>query len=114
MEEPAGKGCLTEDLEDPGVVDGVESLSRVKQEDEPLDVLNDALVEEPVEVFDVGVTIDTGEETLLSRVKEGGDGGHNGPSDSAGQQAIVGVGDTDGTGIGRDRYPLGAGKGSRE
>ena len=57
VSEPVGKGSLIEDREDPGVIDGIESLGRIEQEDVPLDVINDALVEELVEVCDVGVTM---------------------------------------------------------
>jgi hypothetical protein len=79
VKKPIGEGRLLEDLEDPGVVNGVERLGRVKKEDELLDIVSDALVEEVVEVLDVGVPADTGEEALLSGVQKGGDRRHKGP-----------------------------------
>jgi len=97
--EPAGEGGLVEDLENPGVIDGVERLGRVEQENVLLNVISNSLVEELIEVFNVGMTVDAGKETFLSRVEESGDSGHDSAGDGAGQETIVSVSDTDRTGI---------------
>jgi len=48
----------------------------------------------------VGVATDAGQEAPLRRVKEGRDGGHDGARNGTGEDAVVSVGDTDGTGVG--------------
>jgi len=82
------------------VIDGVERLGRIEQEDIFLDVISDALVEELVEVSDMGVTVDAGEEALLSGVEEAGKSGHDSAGDGTGQETVVSIGDTDRPGVG--------------
>jgi hypothetical protein len=91
-----------EDLEDPGVVDG---LGCIQQEDEPLGAVSNALVEKAVEALDVGVATDAGQEAPLRRVEEARDGRHDGTSNRTGEDAVVGVGDTDRASV-RDQTSL--------
>ena len=100
VNEPVRKGGLAEDLENPRVINGVKGLGSVQKEDEPLGVVNNTLVEELVEVLNVGVATDAGQEAPLSRVNEGRDGRHDGVRNGTGEDAVVSVGDTDGTGVG--------------
>jgi hypothetical protein len=95
VEEPVWESCLLEDLEDPGMVDRVEGLGSVKEEDKLLVVVGNSLVEIGIEVFGEGVATGAREEALLSWVKEGDNSRHDGPGDGAGQETVVGVGDTD-------------------
>ena len=113
MEEPVREGSLVEDLEDPGVVDRVKRFGRIKKENEPLGIVSDALEEEIVEVFDVGIAVDASEEALLGRIKESGDGRHNGARNGAGQETVVCVGDTDRTGV-RDQTSIFLGEQEQE
>jgi hypothetical protein len=97
--KPARESCFLEDFEDPRVVDGIKSFSSIKEKSESLGVISDALIEETVQVFSEWMAACGGEEALLSRVKEGGDGGHNGTGDSASKETVICICNADRAGV---------------
>ena len=93
---------LIDDLAGPVMVDGVKGFSGVKEKQEVLYLAGNTLEEVLVDFDGMVHAILPPKETFLRRVDESGDGGHDGVSDSGGEEPIVGVGDGNGPSV-RDK-----------
>ena len=98
--QPDGELGFLQDLENPPMVDGIEGLGGIEQENVPLGVGGNPLIEELVEVLCVGVAVNVGKEALLGRIEEGGNSRHNSASHGTSQETVVRVGDADRAGVG--------------
>ena len=99
-DKPGGEAHASEDLKGPLVVDRVKGLRRVEKEAKVLLIQLDTFEEELVYIADVIHTILAPEEAFLGRFDESSNSRHNKVGHSRGQEAVIGVGDADGAGVG--------------
>src|SRR5947209_7550783 len=97
--QPDGELGFLQDLENPPMVNGIEGLGGIEQENVPLGVGGNPLIEELVEVLRVGVAVNAGKEAPLGRIEEGGNSRHS-ASHGTSQETVVSVGDADRAGVG--------------
>lgn len=100
VKQPTGIASLRDYCLNPIVVNGVEGPRRVEEEEVVGELVLDSREEEVVDISSVRGAVLPPKEALLAGVEEVDRGGHDGVRDDRGEDAIVGVSNTDGPGVG--------------
>ena len=94
--EPSGEVDFVKDVADPLMVDGVEGFGSVEQKEDPIVLLANSRVKKTIDRFYVVTTTRPYQKTFLGGVNVGANTWHDAAGNGRCQNAVVGVGDTQG------------------